>query len=254
MLFRGRKSSVESKHLTSRSDKTKRASPSLHSKIKNSFKKLISGKKVQRRKSAFYSTKKLDIEKSPEAKIDQKDQPNSNTSLTSDFNISQVDGDMINEGILAVVHEYTDEKSFWIIDPDSSYKSYWDIMNFILIIYQAIISPFRIWFDAPPTGFMFYVELIIDIIFILDIFVWFNWGFYKKGTKVMTRMKIIVDYFTSWFALDLLASFPYSYAVEIIFTDNSELSSYSMAPKLLRMLKIIKFLRILKIIRVLKLK
>ena len=61
---------------------------------------------------------------------------------------------------------------------------------------------------------MFYLETVIDISFILDIFVAFNTGFYKKGYLVMKRKEIIKNYIKTWFALDFLASFPYSWVFQ----------------------------------------
>lgn len=103
---------------------------------------------------------------------------------------------------------------------------------------------------------MFYVELIMDVVFILDIIFTFNSGYYSKGIIVMNRKKIILGYLRSWFFLDLVASFPYSYTVELMLTDNpnSSVESLTIAPRLIRMLKIIKFLRLLRLLRVLKLK
>lgn len=46
-----------------------------------------------------------------------------------------------------------------------------------------------------------------------DIVVTFNTGFYKKGYLVMKRKEIIKNYLKTWFILDLLASFPYSWAM-----------------------------------------
>lgn len=81
-------------------------------------------------------------------------------------------------------------------------------------------------------------------------------GYYELGIKVMKRKRIIINYLTGWFIFDIIASFPYQYTLELIFTTNpdSSMNSLSVAPKLLRMIKIVKFLRILRLLRVLKLK
>jgi hypothetical protein len=96
----------------------------------------------------------------------------------------------------------------------------------------------------------------MDVVFIIDIIITFNSGYYSKGIIVMNRKKVIMGYLKSWFILDMIASFPYSYTVELMLTDNpnSSVESITIAPRLLRMLKIIKFLRILRLLRVLKLK
>ena len=43
----------------------------------------------------------------------------------------------------------------------------------------------------------------------------FNTGFYRKGVVVMKRKEIISNYFRTWFFIDLLASFPYSWVINI---------------------------------------
>jgi hypothetical protein len=50
----------------------------------------------------------------------------------------------------------------------------------------------------------------------------FNSGFYKKGVLVMNRKDIIVNYLKSWFILDLLASFPYSWIINYEESDVSK--------------------------------
>jgi len=47
----------------------------------------------------------------------------------------------------------------------------------------------------------------------LFIVISFNTGFYKKGALVSNNRQIIVHYLKTWFFLDLLASFPYSYFI-----------------------------------------
>lgn len=41
-----------------------------------------------------------------------------------------------------------------------------------------------------------------------------NTGYYKKGHLIMRRSKIIRRYLKTWFVLDLIAAFPYSWIVE----------------------------------------
>lgn len=104
---------------------------------------------------------------------------------------------------------------------------------------------------------MYYIELIMDIIFGIDILLNFNTGYYYKGTIIMKRSKVILNYISTWFVMDILASFPYDLVIEVALTSqggNSSLSQYSDAPQLLRMLKLIRFLRILRLLRVMKLK
>lgn len=98
----------------------------------------------------------------------------------------------------------------------------------------------------------------MDVIFALDILMNFNTGYYNKGVVIMKRRIIILHYLTTWFIVDIFATFPYEYTIEQAFVSsegsNSNVEQYSEAPQLLRMLKLIRFLRILRLLRVMKLK
>lgn len=89
----------------------------------------------------------------------------------------------------------------------------------------------------------------------VDLVLAFNTGFYRKGYLVMKRKEIIFNYLKTWFLIDLLASFPYSWVIE--FGSDTDLDSNSFlvkTPQLLRLLKMVRFLRFLRLLRVLKLK
>ena len=107
-------------------------------------------------------------------------------------------------------------KARGVIYPDATFKGAWDLLCLFFIIYQSIIIPFRLCFEVDAAGGLYYFETIIDVSFMIDILVTFNTGFYKKGYLVMKRKEIIKNYLKTWFVLDLLASFPYSW----IFKDN----------------------------------
>lgn len=100
-----------------------------------------------------------------------------------------------------------------MIQPDSTFKGAWDLVCLICIIYQSIVIPFRLCFNVEASGGLQILESIIDVIFMCDILITFNTGFYKKGYLVMKRKEIIKNYLKTWFILDLLASFPYSWAM-----------------------------------------
>lgn len=77
------------------------------------------------------------------------------------------------------------EKSFLIIFPDSHFKSIWDLLAFILIIYQSITLPFKICFEPDLPSEMYYFDLMQDLFFMVDILVNFQTGIYQKGLLIM---------------------------------------------------------------------
>jgi hypothetical protein len=65
--------------------------------------------------------------------------------------------------------------------PDSIIRALWDVMLFVTIIYQCISLPMRVSFEMPTTDFSFYLEIVIDVLFISDLFINFNTGYYDKN-------------------------------------------------------------------------
>lgn len=150
-----------------------------------------------------------------------------------------------------------------LFSPDSQGKQTWDLTCMLCIMYQAILVPYRLCFDDDAHGNMLVFETIIDCIFMSDIFVQFNTGYYSIGKLVKSRKMITLNYLKTWFVIDFISSIPYNY----VFTDQIMLqitlqmsgnstssTTLSKAPKLLRLIKLARFLRFLRLLRVLKLK
>ena len=113
------------------------------------------------------------------------------------------------------------------IFPDSNFKTGWDLTGLFLILYEAILIPYRVSFNIPSSGWFSMFELMIDFFFLTDICkiiklfvneyysVVINGytGYYKKGFLVMRRRHVMWRYLKTWFALDLIASFPYAWFI-----------------------------------------
>ena len=69
----------------------------------------------------------------------------------------------------------------------------------------------RICFEYESPEFMFYLEMGIDISFMLDIIMNYNTGVTISGKIYMDRLNISRDYFKTWFMIDLLSSTPYTW-------------------------------------------
>jgi hypothetical protein len=63
---------------------------------------------------------------------------------SSIFNTSEIEEDIIHQGALSIVSQFNVTRSKWVFGPDSNYKISWDVFNFVLIIYQSLVVPYRI--------------------------------------------------------------------------------------------------------------
>ncbi|MEE4248579.1 MAG: hypothetical protein V2I33_24640 [Kangiellaceae bacterium] len=61
---------------------------------------------------------------------------------------------------------------FCVIHPASRFKSLWNIVLVILLLYTATIMPFRMAFiETDWYTPWFFIELVIDALFVVDIYV-----------------------------------------------------------------------------------
>lgn len=142
-------------------------------------------------------------------------------------------------------------KASYIIMPNSTFKTVWNILIIISSLYIAIIMPFVICFKITFDS-MFEIDMTIDCLFIIDIFLSFFSAYTDKSGKTVTsHKKIAVSYLKSWFFIDLLSSLP----IEIIDSPHSsktEDNKFINFLKVGRMYKIIRLIRLLKMLRLLK--
>ena len=114
----------------------------------------------------------------------------------------------------------------------------------IAVIYNAVFCPFHLAFNVEMGAFHELMYRVVDVVFIVDIFVNFNTGFYDAGNNlVMDRQRISDRYITSWFSIDVISSIP----LDLIFRESSVTDSVSALrlTKLLRMFKLMKMLSVL---------
>lgn len=163
-----------------------------------------------------------------------------------------------------------------ILYPDDPVRVAWDLTLFVCIIYQAISLPMRIAFEYETSDFLFYLEMVIDSCFLMDMVFNFNTGVIIKGKLVMNRPLIVCDYLKGWFVIDLVSSTPYTWilawsqgmSIREIESDSgidastqdsaadkpANLGALASTPQLLRLLKIAKLLKMLKLLRIMKIK
>eukprot|EP00347_Sterkiella_histriomuscorum_P007191 403349915 len=126
------------------------------------------------------------------------------------------------------------------IEPDNLYKSIWDVIGMAMIVYQAIMIPYRLSFGDAAEGALEVFEYIMDSYFLIDIALSFFTGYYNQGQLIMNKRLIIVNYLKTWFVIDLVSSFPYTWIFDNLqANDNSDYSQTNFqAPQLLRLIRI----------------
>ena len=97
---------------------------------------------------------------------------------------------------------------WYIIMPDSKFKTFWNIAVIVLLAYTSTFVPFQVAFVDQDSSFEIFLNYLVDILFGVDIIVNFL-SAYETNHRVETRLKPIAkNYLTGWFTLDLVATFP----------------------------------------------
>ena len=136
--------------------------------------------------------------------------------------------------------------------PDGKFLLYWGLAMIGTILYVMIVVPFMVAFDVPDSLPTNIIDFVCSVLYILDIGVTFNTGFFKNGVFISSRKLIAKRYIRTWLLLDSISAFPYDW----IFTQPMDASSNSSlrGPAILRMVKIHRLLKSLRLVRVAKIK
>uniref|UniRef100_A0A8C5IYV4 PAC domain-containing protein n=1 Tax=Junco hyemalis TaxID=40217 RepID=A0A8C5IYV4_JUNHY len=120
----------------------------------------------------------------------------------------------------------------WTILHYSPFKAVWDWLILLLVIYTAIFTPYSAAFllsDSEEAqrhhcGYscspLNVVDLIVDIMFIIDILINFRTTYVNSNEEVVSHpAKIAIHYFKGWFLIDMVAAIPFDL---LIFGSGSE--------------------------------
>lgn len=135
----------------------------------------------------------------------------------------------------------------FMFKPTSARRLLWDIMMMFLLIYVAIVAPYRIGFSADAQGGWKSWETILDMLFIADLFINFRTGYYYEDEEVMDSVRVAKHYLRTWFLLDFVSSVPFD-LLEAGLQD----TSYAKLLKSGKFAKVFRMLRITKAVRFIK--
>uniref|UniRef100_A0A8C4QQW5 Cyclic nucleotide-binding domain-containing protein n=1 Tax=Eptatretus burgeri TaxID=7764 RepID=A0A8C4QQW5_EPTBU len=143
----------------------------------------------------------------------------------------------------------------WTILHYSPFKAVWDWLILLLVIYTAIFTPYSAAFllsdqqveqQRQNCGYtcnpLNIVDLIVDIMFLIDIIINFRTTYVNKNEEVVSHPgKIAIQYFKGWFLIDMVAAIPFDL---LIFG-----SSSGETTTLIGLLKTARLLRLVRVAR-----
>ncbi|KAH3873160.1 hypothetical protein DPMN_036387 [Dreissena polymorpha] len=145
----------------------------------------------------------------------------------------------------------------------SPFKAVWDWVILILVLYTAVFTPYQTAFllnedestmrlnrnaatrsqtsDTTKASPLVIIDLIVDLMFILDILINFRTSYLHNGEVIMDQKKIAINYVKGWFLIDTVAAIPFDL---LLFgsgtSDTMTIAGILKTARLLRLLRVIR--------------
>jgi hypothetical protein len=126
------------------------------------------------------------------------------------------------------------------IREDSRARTTWDLMILALIVFSCVLVPYQVAFVHRVSLAGSLLVYVIDLFFLLDIYLNFRTTYRYQGIDVDDRGRIARRYLRGLFAFDLLAALPLD---ALLLVTDAEIGGVS----------VVLFLRLLRVLRVLRL-
>mmetsp|Transcript_60993 Transcript_60993/g.141016 ORF Transcript_60993/g.141016 Transcript_60993/m.141016 type:complete len:625 (-) Transcript_60993:201-2075(-) len=157
--------------------------------------------------------------------------------------------------------DQSNHPSRFLIHPHSNFRTRWDIIQAIILVYVAIMVPFRVGLREPAVGNMYIFELTVDALFVVDIvFNFFTAVEDEDGSVVFSFAATAKAYCAFWFPIDIIACLP----IDIILKLSEDQFGCSLtascqggeggggAGQMVKLFKILRLFRLVKLLRMVK--
>ena len=144
-----------------------------------------------------------------------------------------------------------------MLKPTNRFFLLWNVFLCFSIVFQVFSITIELFFDANwkagTLGLLGNLDLFFKIIFIIDIFIRFNTGYFQSGEVVTNRRRILMAYIKSHFFIDVISGFclfsTFSPLTEISQNVSAISISANNALKLLFLLNLVHLNKILEAFR-----
>ena len=158
-----------------------------------------------------------------------------------------------------------------IRDPHTKLAATWDLVQILFLCYISIFVPLRVCFDidVPVGSLSFWIDSLVDVYFIVDLFLQFRTSFERDDGLMEDDARAIAEkYLKKWFVVDFISCIPVQYFMMLVEDDPAVVveteaamagtsatkdaaGAEFKAVKMLRLVRMSKMLRLAKIKRIL---
>lgn len=112
----------------------------------------------------------------------------------------------------------------------------------IFVLYSVVTLPYYIGFDVKVSAEEHNVEILITILFGIDIILNFNTAYIDRDTEklVVRRRAIAKQYLRGWFWVDILATIPFDSILQSLFDEHRKFA-------LVRIIRVFRLIRLVKL-------
>ncbi|KAM4626131.1 voltage-gated delayed rectifier potassium channel KCNH8-like isoform 2-T2 [Discoglossus pictus] len=138
------------------------------------------------------------------------------------------------------------QKSRFILLHYGTFKAGWDWLILLATFYVAVTVPYNVCFTihrdaSPPRGPPNPSDIVVEILFMLDILLNFRTTYVSKsGQVVYDPRSICVHYATTWFFVDLIAALPF----DLLYAFSVNVQYFGV-----HLLKTVRLLRLLRLLQ-----
>ena len=154
-------------------------------------------------------------------------------------------------------------KNKYVIDPAGRFMRYWDPITMIALLFTAVVTPAEIAFAEPAYDALYFMNRLIDAIFVTDMFVqlFLAYADNSQGGRTVKDLKMIRSrYFHGWFIIDFFSVLPIDQMGPLLspeqdddtLDDAAAAAGSNKAMESVRVLRLMRLVRILKMARVLR--
>ena len=142
-----------------------------------------------------------------------------------------------------------------VSNPDSRKSMVWDLMQVFFLAYVSVSVPFQAGFEIDIDNFSFWwwVELVVDLYFLLDVIFNFRKPFTDPEGKIhMSSSAMALNYAKGWMAPDLCSCISLMQYVFMVTGDgeSGDTAAKAKMAKTLRLMRLAKLLRLARLKRV----
>lgn len=136
----------------------------------------------------------------------------------------------------------------YMIHPNNPFRSFWNGVVSLLLLYTATIMPLTIaFFETDSEDEWYYIDIILNCLFFADILITFNSAYYDNcGVLISERKAVCFRYLKSWFFIDFFSCVPFNL---ISGANSHNFNSLLRLAKLPRLVKLLRLSRLLKVLK-----